>query len=396
MNSACLSVDFADVTSVTTECAQDTASFRGLEKEWQQLHGRCPHATPFNSWEWLFSWWQAYGDARELRLLTWRLGGNLVGVAPLCIAGEKTDLGTSCRVARLVGDGSFDSDYLGFLILPGAYAVVMERFGQWLSRNKEWDVMVLSELTDLSPVPDTIRDHAQRLRLQWRLDYRRSGALDLPPSLEDYLRERQPRFRTKLRSLLRQLDEGDLTFESRCEPRELRRRLRSLFALHQRRWQVSGEPGVFGAASKRRFYAFFVPRFARRGWLRLYSLRRDKTYLAHQLCFGGGGTTFLLQEGFDVSNPATSYGHMLRAAVIRELIQAGESRYDFLGGFSRHKADWGAQEGRSIHVTVARRRWRGWLYFNLPSWRERFVAGAKRILPEPVLDRLRRRAATVS
>ena len=33
----------------------------------QLLYDECPGATPFNSWEWLFSWWQAYGGARQLR-----------------------------------------------------------------------------------------------------------------------------------------------------------------------------------------------------------------------------------------------------------------------------------------------------------------------------------------
>ena len=396
MHSACLTTDLREAMPVSMECAQDTASFRCLEKEWQQLHAQYPGATPFNSWEWLFSWWQIYGSARKLRLLTWRSGSALVGVAPLCVSMERTALGTECAVLRFIGDGTFDSDYLGFLILPTAYSLVIDRFGEWLTRNTEWHAMVLSEMPDRSPVPASLREFAQRLRLQSRIEYRSCGVLELPASLDDYLKTRQPRFRTKLRSLLRRLDEGGLTFESHCAPRELRRRLRSLFALHQKRWEESGEPGVFGTKSKRRFYACFVARFARRGWLRLYSLKVDGNYLAHQLCFGGNGKTFLLQEGFDVSDPAASYGQMLRAAVIRDLIQAGESRYDFLGGFSRHKADWGAQEGRSVHLTLARRHWRGWLYFNLPLWRERLASEAKRILPKPVLDRLRRFAATSS
>jgi hypothetical protein len=82
---------------------------------------------------------------------------------------------------------------------------------------------------------------------------------------------------------------------------------------------------------------------------------------------------------------------MLRAAVIRELIGRGERRYDFLGGFSRHKDDWGAREGRTVHLVLARGNWRGRLYFNWPTWRERLAAAARRMLPGPVLERLRRR-----
>ena len=396
MNAAGPPANCGDLASVKTACIEDTTGFRALMKEWQLLFARSPDATPFNSWEWLFSWWQAYRGASQLRLLAWHVDSTLVGVAPLYLASETTQLGTRCRVLRFIGDGSFDSDYLGFLIQPGAHTLVSQGFGEWLRDNREWDALLLRELPQNSALPDAMRDTANRAGLQWRVEYGRCGVLDLPRSFDAFLQARQSRFRTKLRSLLRRLDEGELVFESRCEPRELRRRLRSLFALHQSRWRGSGAPGVFGGKGKRRFYAHFVPRFARSGWLRLYSLRNGTNYVAHQLCFGRDGTTYLLQEGFDVSNPAASYGQMLRAAVVRDLIRRGEARYDFLGGFSKHKEDWGAREGKTVHLVLARRQWRGWLYFNVPLWRERLAAEAKRVLPQAILDRLRGTPATGS
>ena len=384
------SVENAHAPLFELECVTEPVRLRALGAQWRELHAQCRGVTPFNSWEWLFSWWQAYGSGLRLRLLSWRADGVLIAVAPLCIVDERTTLGTRCSVLKLLGDGTFDSDYLDFVILPTMHAAVMESFDQWLHGNREWDAAVLPELPESWPLVCLFRDHARRFRLECRTDYRSSGMLELPDSFEEYLRRLQPRFRTKLRSLLRRLDDGELVFESGCEPRELRRRLRSLFALHQKRWHASGEPGVFGGAAKRRFYAHFVPRFARRGWLRLYSLRAGDAYVAHQLCFGGEGTTFLLQEGFDTSNAAASYGQMLRAAVIRELIGAGDLRYDFLGGFSRHKADWGAREGKNVQITVGRLRWRTWLYLSLPLWRGRLAATAKRVLPAPIFERLRR------
>ena len=379
--------------SLNTACISDADGFRALMKDWRLLYDGCPGATPFNSWEWLFSWWQVYGEGRELRLLAWYMDKALVGVAPLYLATEKTQLGTACRVLRFVGDGSFDSDYLSLLARPDARTFIARRFGEWLCANREWHALQLRELPETSGLPEVMRELASRVGLQCRLESGRCGAVDLASSFDEYLRARQSRFRTKIRSLLRRLEEERLVFESRSEPRDLRRRLRSLFALHQGRWQEVGAPGVFGAAAKRRFYVHFVPRFARRGWLRLYSLRKGTSYLAHQLCFGHDGTTYLLQEGFDISNPASSYGQMLRAAVLRHLIQHGEARYDFLGGISKHKEDWGAREGKVVHLVIARKQWRGWLYFNLPVWRERLAVEAKRVLPAGVVRWLRRAVA---
>jgi len=358
--------------SLAMACIEDTAGFRALQQDWQVLHRACPDATPFNSWEWLFSWWQAYPALKRLRLLTWKLNGRLVAVAPLYLTSEKTAIGTQTGVLRLLGDSS-DSDYLGFLIRPEVVSTVMEQLGNWLATDQAWDALVLRELPKKTLLPHALREIADFHGFLLRTEYGLCGVVDLPRTFEDFLRSRQPRFRTKLRSLLKKLDESGFTFEADCAPGELRRRLRSLFALHQRRWEQVGEPGVFGQAAKRMFYAHFVPRFARSGWLRLFSLRDGDTYLAHQLCFGTRGVTYLLQEGFDASIPSAGYGQMLRAAVIRYLTAHGENQYDFLGGFSRHKADWGARAGKSVHLVIGRPGWRGSLYFKLPLWLEQAV-----------------------
>ena len=371
-------------------CIRDSAAFRSLSDEWHTLFRRDPHATPFNSWEWLFSWWQAYGAPGTLRLLAIRREGALVGLAPLYLAHEQSALGTSCRTLKFVGDGSFDSDYLGFLVDPAHLGSVSDAFVDWLRNDRQWDVVSLRAMACASTLAGSLRARAATLDVDFRVDAGRAAVLELPATFDEQIARLQPRFRTKLRSLIRRIDQDAVTFEYECRPREMRRKLRSLFDLHQRRWTSAGGPGVFGDARKRMFYAHFVPRFARRGWLRFYSLRRDDRYVAHQLCFGENGTTYLLQEGFDASDASASYGQMLRAAVIRHLIACGERRYDFLGGYSRHKESWGAVEEPVIHALLARRNPRGFLYFRAPAWRERLGSAARRALPQPWIVAARR------
>jgi len=374
-------------------CIEHTAGFRALRDEWQELHGACPGATPFTSWEWLFSWWQAYRAGKRLRILTWRLDGMLVGVVPLYSTCAMSAVGTKATVLKMLGDGSSDSDYLGFLIRPQCVASVLHPFGIWLSKERSWDVVVLRELPEGSGLANALCELAQRHGLRLRTAYGRCGVVDLPATFEEFLRDRQPRFRTKLRALLKRMDESGLTLEVDCSAAQLRQRLRSLFLLHQQRWQSAGAPGIFEQAAKRLFYAHFVPRFARRGWLRFYSLRRGDTYVAHQLCFGADGVTYLLQEAFDVANPSASYGQMLRAAVMRHLIQQGEGRYDFLGGFSKHKEDWGARPTRTTHLLAARGSLRGWVYMSAPRWRSYSANVLKQALPAVALRILKRTPA---
>ncbi len=64
---------------------QDTRKFAALEEEWEDLYRNSPLATPFQSWAWLYSWWEAYGEGYELRLIAVWEAGLLVGLVPLML-----------------------------------------------------------------------------------------------------------------------------------------------------------------------------------------------------------------------------------------------------------------------------------------------------------------------
>src|SRR3712207_2406110 len=63
----------------------DPRHLEAMEQEWDALYHDCPSATPFQSWAWLYSWWEAYGEGHELRLITLRDEERLVGLIPLTL-----------------------------------------------------------------------------------------------------------------------------------------------------------------------------------------------------------------------------------------------------------------------------------------------------------------------
>jgi hypothetical protein len=49
---------------------KDARAFAALKEEWEDLHRNSLRTTPFQSWDWLHSWWEYYGKGYELRLVT--------------------------------------------------------------------------------------------------------------------------------------------------------------------------------------------------------------------------------------------------------------------------------------------------------------------------------------
>jgi CelD/BcsL family acetyltransferase involved in cellulose biosynthesis len=153
--------------------------FRNLRDAWQALHEACTdRVTPFNSWEWAFSWWQTYGERRELVLLVARDAAGVAGIAPLYLARETAAPGIQASVLHIVGDGSNDSDYLGFILRPGVEAQVLEQMCDWLSAHRQWDAVALRELPEHSPLPKVLAGLARRRGWRMRIENGRCAALD--------------------------------------------------------------------------------------------------------------------------------------------------------------------------------------------------------------------------
>src|ERR1700757_3957133 len=82
-----------------------------LAPEWRALWRRTPNATPFQSPEWLLSWWGCFGNAAP-SVVTARDDDRLIGLLPLYLLDEP-----GCR--KLLPFGISLSDYLDGLIDPG-------------------------------------------------------------------------------------------------------------------------------------------------------------------------------------------------------------------------------------------------------------------------------------
>jgi len=378
---------------MVVEALRTEEAWLALAGEWDPLVERSASASIFLTLEWLRPWWHAYRrPGEELWILVAREGGATIGLAPL----YRSRIRTSYRVGSLrrfgfIGDRTGESEYLDFAIERSREAEVLAAFLGHLDGDLAgWDLGELWRMPKESPNFEPVqRIAAERGCLVTASDWP-CQSIELPGSWDAYLGRLQPRFRGKLRSVLRRLPaEHEAAFEECVDPGELPARIESLFDLHQRRWQAEGKPGSFASAARRAFYGEMSEAFLRRGWLRFYTLRLGGRVVAHEFSFEHLGRVHFLQQGYDPACAELSVGLALKAHVIRESIARGAREYDLLGGPEAYKEKWGAQKRWCSFLTLARPALRTRCHLGAPRLVRRLRDWARAVTPGPLL-RLKR------
>lgn len=216
----------AQPARIGASVVRDGQGFAALEEEWEELYLDAPRASPFQSWAWLYSWWEHYGSHHELLLITVRNDlGTLVGVAPLMLD-RKFGFG------RLVFLGTGVTDHLDVLAREGWEGPVLEALDRPLRQMTSWQ---LADLQQLRP------DAVARDLLGWwdgpRLRVWQDGfpVVDTMP-WEELLMSLSRNLRSTVRRTLRRA-EADGVRRELADAGDAAEAAARLVALHRELWQ---------------------------------------------------------------------------------------------------------------------------------------------------------------
>ena len=344
-------------------------SLSSLESEWEQLISEFPAATTFCTLDWLLPWWRAFGNDQQLRVVAFRDRSRLIGLAPLSITPHAALGGIKLKLLRIMGDGSGDSDNLDLPVLPGYEEPFLDAVLDFLDGDKiGWDVAQFNTLPNNSAAGTLLLAHLKERGYVLYTSQRPWLVTHLPAEWEAYLAQLSSENRNNLKRYTRRLGRHYQVEIRKCtKEEELSRGLEDLFELHQKRWQLRGEPGTFASAERRKFYFELSCALLKHGNLEFWMITLNGKTAAAQFCFRHGEGVFLLQEGFDPGHSADRVGFILRGHVLEQLVAAGVRRYDFLYGQSEGKQIWVPQLQHYQDIHFAKRGSRGGLYLQLTN-----------------------------
>ena len=214
-----------------TAVLTDARDFAALEEEWAELYEACPSATPFQSWAWLYSWWEVYGEGHHrLRLVTVREveGGELVGVAPFMI--ERT-----CGPGRLLFAANKFAMYTDIVVKKGSEQRVAQEIARSVKKLNSWLVADLTNLTPRAIVWSVFQEWSAGQASgpkDWFSDYL---AIDAK-AWDEVLQGMSKNFRKSARRSIRRVEEDGVS-RKLAGPEEAEEAARRLVALHREMWR---------------------------------------------------------------------------------------------------------------------------------------------------------------
>lgn len=274
---------------------------------------------------WLKAWWQVFGAGSSLFLGLVKRDDAVIGVAPLKVVGD---------TASFIGDASI-CDYLDFVISPGRET---EFFSILLDEMKKRGISHL-ELGALRP-DATVLGHLVGLAegRQYSVSCRAVAAsleLDLPATWPEYLAALTTKQRHEVKRRLRRLEEaGKVGFRVLRRQPEVLGGLDTFIRLLR---QSRQDKARFMDEPMKTFFELVAGAMAEAGLLRLGFLELDKTPVAAVMYFDYNDTIYLYNSGYDPRYGGLSVGLLSKVLCIKDSIEQGKGRFDFLKGAEAYK-----------------------------------------------------------
>ncbi len=307
-------------------------SFASLAAIWADPNQRLGWSSPFALPFWWQVWWLEFKPAAELYLGSVREGEKIIGIIPLLVKEDE---------ASLIGNADV-CDYLDFVVAPGREK---DFFNVLLDDLREKGIKRL-DMTSLRPdstvmtnLVDIARSRGHEVICQPE-DV--TLETDLPASWEEYLDTLTAKQRHEVKRKLRRLAEaGEIAYHTVRDKAAVPKAMNTFLKMFTGSRE---DKASFLTARMESFFRSLADTMAGAGLLRLGVLELDKLPVAMIMGFDYRDCFYLYNSGYNRQYDSLSVGLLCKALAIKESIEEGKKKFDFLKGNELYKYHLGGKE----------------------------------------------------
>lgn len=300
-------------------------TFDSVAAYWRDARHRLQWDCLFVLPVWLKVWWDHLSGKQKAHLCAVQRRDQLIGIAPLMVR-EKT--------ARLMGDADV-CDFLDVVVAPGSGRVFFENLLPYLKKQG------ITHL-DIGAVREDSTVYREMVAVAREMGYEVgcdpldvTMELALPASWDDFLYQLSGKERHEIRRKLRRLKEAArVNFRVVENPDEVGKAIDTFMKLFRRNRADKSE---FMTDQRASFFRALAAEMASTRILKLFFLDLDDQPAAAVMCFDYDSAIYLYNNGYDIRHKALSVGLLSKVFTIKDSIQRGKTKYDFLKGTESYK-----------------------------------------------------------
>ena len=280
---------------------------------------------------WLEAWWSVFGTGWTRHICSVRRGEDLLGIAPLMLRDQ---------TAYLIGDSDV-CDCLDFIVVPGRES----EFFRTLLRHLQHQGITRMHLHAQRPGSAVERHLLPSLECEGcPFSWEREDVtfeMDLPATWEEFLGQLSGKQRHEVKRKMRRVNEtGCVRVRKAHEERDIEDGLGTFFQL----FRLSREDkAAFLTSEREGFFREMAAALSQARLLRLYVCEVGGRPAAAVMCFDYGATRYLYNNGYDPRFRSLSVGIVSKLLTIKDGIDEGQMRYDFLRGNESYKRHLGGK-----------------------------------------------------
>ncbi|HEX9896814.1 MAG TPA: GNAT family N-acetyltransferase [Dehalococcoidales bacterium] len=307
-------------------------SLEWLNKYWLEHHDELDWEPLFVLPPWLNVWQKHFAPNAEVAILAVRQSDRIVGVAPLLLKDD---------TATIIGSPNV-CDYEDFIIKKGEETSFFHALLDFL-KQKRIKVLELGVVRPDSKAMSYLLPVARESGAEISCEPDEvSFEKDLPASWDDYLQTLDNKQRHEVRRKLRRLEEeGKITYRFVTDVTSVPAFLEIFLKMFV---ESREDKADFLTPQAEGFFRDLTATMAEFGFLRGGTLELDGKPMAAVLAFDYHDTVYLYNSGFDPTQSQLSVGILSKALLIKDSIERGKKKFDFLKGAERYKYHLGGKE----------------------------------------------------
>jgi CelD/BcsL family acetyltransferase involved in cellulose biosynthesis len=348
---------------------RDALELERLRATWYALLARSDSNELMLTPDWLLTWWQVFGrhQGREMCALALSQGDQLIGLAPLLHRRAWFRDLIPLRRLEFLGSGERDKDgicsaYLNVVCDRGREPEVARLLARALVHQiSDWDEVILPRMDGTSSMPALLAEaFAAEGMLVEREHTAEARYVPLPSSWDDYLRGLSKKNRAYVKNSLREFEDwagSSIELHRVASFDDLEVGRRTLFALHNQRWQTTG--GAFSSQNFRSFHDRMLRSLLGQEALELawLTVRGQPVAAVYNAIWNNKVYCYQCGRRPDLP-PRARAGIYLNLRLMQAHIEAGRREYDFLGGNYQYKRQLAPATRALVRVRIARPGWR--------------------------------------